>query len=437
MKIAVIGGGLAGCEATDLLIKNNLSVDLFDMKPKKLTPAHKMPTLAELVCSNSLKTMRENHPQGMLKKELLFLKSLILTKALLAKVPSGDALAVDRKILSKLVTDDLMKRKNLKIINQEMEKLPEGYDYYIIATGPLTSEKFANYLSQDLLGSDSLYFYDAIAPIIDAESIDKSKVFYGSRFNKGGDDYINIPLTKEQYYLFLDNLREAEKVSLRDFEKPKYYEGCLPIEVLAERGDDTLAYGPMKPIGFDEKKIGFKPYAVVQLRKEDKEGSAYNIVGFQTKLTIREQERVFKLLPGLERAIFLRYGSIHRNTFINAPNNLNITLNMKNNEQVFFAGQITGVEGYVESIATGFLSAFFLILKIKKIPPILPSRRTALGALLSHIESELKPYQPSGLHLGLFLKDKLPKKQRDTAILEKEEEDFNKFMEKIDKIISF
>lgn len=437
MRIAVIGAGLAGCEAVNLLLKNNLTVHLYEMKPKKFSPAHKLSTFAELVCSNSLKTMRETHPQGMLKYELLSLNSIILSKALLAKVPSGDALSVDRVLLSKLVTDELMTKKNLEIITEEVDKLPEGYDYYIIATGPLTSENFSRYIADELLQSDSLYFYDAIAPIIDAESIDKSRVFFGSRFNKGGDDYLNIPLTKEAYFNFLTNLRKADKVPLREFEKPKYYEGCLPIEVLAERGDDTLAYGPMKPIGFDEKKIGFKPYAIVQLRKEDKEGTAYNIVGFQTKLTIKEQERIFRLLPGLEKAVFLRYGSIHRNTFIDAPKHLNITLNLKDKENIYFAGQITGVEGYVESIATGLLSALFLIFNIKNIEPVIPSRRTALGALLSHIETKISPYQPSGLHFGLFLKDPVQKKLKEKAIFEKEREEFCLFLSKIKEIIFY
>ncbi|MCX7991320.1 MAG: methylenetetrahydrofolate--tRNA-(uracil(54)-C(5))-methyltransferase (FADH(2)-oxidizing) TrmFO [Proteobacteria bacterium] len=437
MKIAVIGAGLAGCEAVNLLIKNNFSVDLFEMKPKKLSPAHKLPTFAELVCSNSLKTTRDTHPQGMLKYELLKLNSVILSKAQLAKVPSGDALAVDRVLLSKLVTDEIMKMKNLRIINKEVEELPQGYDYYIIATGPLTSESLSEYLASELLGSESLYFYDAIAPIIDAESIDMSRTFFGSRYDKGGDDYLNIPLTKEEYLKFIDALRSAEKVPLRSFEKPRYYEGCLPVEVLAERGIDTLAYGPMKPVGFDERKIGFKPYAVVQLRREDKEGTAYNLVGFQTKLTIKEQERIFRSLRGLERAVFLRYGSIHRNTFIDAPKHLNITLNLKGRENIYFAGQITGVEGYVESIATGLLSALFLIFRIKNISPVIPSARTALGALLSHTQREITPYQPSGLHLGLFLKEDVPKKLKEERILENERKDFDIFSEEIKNFISF
>lgn len=437
MKVAVIGAGLAGCEAVNLLIKNNMEVDLYEMKPLKFSPAHKLETYAELVCSNSLKTMRETHPQGMLKYELLSLNSLILSKALIAKVPSGDALAVDRVLLSKMVTEELKANKNLNIITKEVTELPSDYDYYIIATGPLTTEAFSQYLQKNLLKSESLYFYDAIAPIIDAESIDKSRVFLGSRYNKGGDDYLNIPLTKEQYLDFVDNLRKAEKVKLRDFEKPKYYEGCLPIEVLAERGDDTLAFGPMRPVGFDEKKIGFKPYAVVQLRKEDNDGTAYNIVGFQTKLTIKEQERVFRLLPGLEKAVFLRYGSIHRNTFIDAPKNLNITLNLKEKKNIYFAGQITGVEGYVESIATGFLSALFLIFQIKNMDPIIPSRRTALGALLSHIQSKIEPFQPSGLHLGLFEKDRVRKHKKEFSILNNERTDFQVFISKIREFISF
>jgi len=436
LKVAVIGAGLAGSEAAALLLKNDISVDLYEMKPKKFSPAHKLNGFAELVCSNSLKSMRESHPQGMLKKELLLLNSIILNKSLLCRIPSGDALAVDRVLLSDLVTKELLSYRRLRVINEEVQSLPEGYDFFIIATGPLSSDSFSNFL-QTFLGMKSLYFYDAISPIIDGTSIEYNKVFFGSRYGKGGADYLNIPLKREQYMEFVHNLRSAEKVSLKPFEKPKYYESCLPIEVLAERGDDTLAFGPMKPVGFDESQVGFKPYAVIQLRKEDKAGIAYNIVGFQTKLTINEQLRIFRSLPGLKNAVFLRYGSIHRNTYIDAPAVLNPSLNLKKEPNIYFAGQITGVEGYVESIATGFLSSFFLLCKLKGHKPIFPSQRTALGALISHLQSPLKPYQPSGLHLGLFVKERVSKRKREDAFLKNEQTDFQIFLKEAARIMVF
>lgn len=435
MKIAVIGAGLAGCEAAYLLLKNGYNVTLFEMKPEKFTPAHKLPLYGELVCSNSLKTLRDTHPQGMLKNELIKVKSLIISKAFESRVPAGDSLAVNREILSKLVTDSLLQFKNLKIVTTEVSDLPESFDYYIVATGPLTTPLFSEYLS-DLLGSEGLYFYDAIAPIVDYETIDKSKVFFGSRYGKGEDDFLNIPLTREEYYNFVSELNNAEKVVLRQFEEEKYYEGCLPIEVLAKRGVDTLAYGPLKPVGFNNKITNFKPYAIIQLRREDKEGTAYNIVGFQTKLTIPEQERVFRLIPGLNNVKFLRYGSIHRNTFINARKYLLQTLNLKMQPNIFFAGQITGVEGYVESITTGFLAALFLIHIAKGTFLSIPSRKTAFGALLSHLQGDPENFQPSGIHLGLFEKEKFrTKNERLQSVLENERKDFSVWFDKIKNLL--
>jgi methylenetetrahydrofolate--tRNA-(uracil-5-)-methyltransferase len=430
-KIAIIGGGLAGCESAWFISKNAIHVDLYEMKPKKYTDAHRSPYLAELVCSNSLKSINPLSPSFLLKKEMEELGSIVMESAWKHRVPAGESLAVERDVFSKYITQKLKESPYIKIINEEVEHLPEHYDYYIIATGPLTSPSFSKTLSS-LFGSEPLYFYDAIAPIIDGDSIDKSKVFFGSRYDKGGDDYLNIPLTKEQYYKFIEEIKKAEKVKLRPFEKEKFYEGCLPIEVLVERGDETLAYGPMKPVGFNSNKIGFKPYAVLQLRKEDPQGTAYNMVGFQTKLTIKEQERVFRMLPGLEKAIFLRYGSIHRNTFIDSPRILNKTLNSKKYENIYFAGQITGVEGYIESSACGILAGYFLAAKLKGFEPIIPPKTIALGALLGHLQTEVKPFQPSGIHLGLFDKTGMPKKyDKKLWVKEQETKDFKSWKEAI------
>ncbi len=437
LKIAVIGGGLAGCESAWFISKNAISVDLYEMKPKKYTEAHRSPYLAELVCSNSLKSINPLNPSTLLKREMEELGSIVMESAWKYRVPAGESLAVERDSFSRYITQKLKESAYIKIINEEVTYLPEHYDYYIIATGPLTSLSFSNTLSA-LFGTEPLYFYDAIAPIIDGDSIDKSKAFFGSRYDKGGDDYLNIPLTKEQYYKFIDEIKKAEKVKLRPFEKEKFYEGCLPIEVLVERGVETLAHGPMKPVGFDPNKIGFKPYAVLQLRKEDPQGTAYNMVGFQTKLTIKEQERIFRMLPGLEKAIFLRYGSIHRNTFIDSPRILNKTLNAKTYENIYFAGQITGVEGYLESSACGILAAYFLVSKIKGFEPIIPPKTTALGALLGHLQTEVRPFQPSGIHLGLFDKTGMPKKyDKKLWVKEQEEKAFQSWKDAILKQVVF
>lgn len=436
-KIAVIGAGLAGCEAVWILSKNGIYVDLFEMKPLKFSEAHKSPDFSELVCSNSLKSLNPLNPSCMLKDEMSKLGSIVMKSAIKFKVPAGESLAVNRQFFSKYITETICNSPFVHIFHGEVTSLPEGYNYYIIATGPLTSEGFTNFL-QTLFVDSFLYFYDAIAPIIDAESIDMSKAFFGSRYNKGGDDYLNIPLTKEEYYQFINAIKEAEKVPFRPFEKELFYEGCLPIEVLVKRGDETLAYGPMKPVGFDAAKAGFKPYAVVQLRKEDKEGTAFNMVGFQTRLTISSQEKVFRLLPGFKNAIFLRYGSIHRNTFINAPKFLLPTLNSHNYKNIYFAGQITGVEGYLESAACGVMAGYFVLCEVKGVQPIIPPTTTAIGALLSHLQRDVGNFQPSGIHLGLFDKSLMPKEaNKKLWVKEQELKDFEKWLREIEKVIIF
>lgn len=423
LKIAVIGAGLAGCEATYFLLKNGFIVYLFEMKPYNFTEAHKLPSFAELVCSNSLKSLVEGTPSYMLKKELEELNSIIISSAYKCRVPAGLSLAVDRISLSEEITRQLHSFNNLTIQYGEVFSLPPGFDYYIVATGPLTTPLFTAHLSS-LIGGDFLYFYDAIAPIIDAESIDMSKVFRGSRYKKGGDDFLNIPLTEDQYTTFVHDLRGAEKVLLRPFEKEIFYEGCMPIEVLADRGLNTLAYGPMKPVGFERELFGFEPFAVIQLRSENKENTAYNMVGFQTKLTYKEQERIFRKLPGLENAEFLRYGSIHRNTYVNAPKILSPDLHLNGNDKIYLAGQLTGVEGYVESAAIGLLAGLFLTARIKgvKLPEL--SSKCALGALLSHLKDSKEPFQPSGIHYGLFDKVSCKKKSEKKEFIYRQERSF-------------
>lgn len=404
------------------------------MKPTKFTEAHKLPTYAELVCSNSLKSLAEGSPSYMLKKELEALDSIIITSAYQCRVPAGLSLAVDRILLSKLVTNKLLSFNNLKVFSQEVVTLPQGYDFYIIATGPLTSPAFAEYLSS-IVGDNFLYFYDAIAPIIDGNSLDMTKLVRASRYNKGDADYLNIPLSEDQYFAFVDELLKAEKVTLRPFEKELYYEGCMPIEVMAERGPLCLAYGPMKPVGFDKEIFGFQPFAVVQLRSEDIEKTAFNMVGFQTKLTFKEQERIFRTLPGLEKALFLRYGSVHRNTFVNAPLILSSTLYLNGRDNIYLAGQITGVEGYVESAATGLLAALFLTARIRKIALPEMNRKFALGALLSHLRSNYENFQPSSIHYGLFDKKECRKKRERREFIYKQEiTAFSEFLEHLKKV---
>jgi len=397
--ITIIGGGLAGSEAAWQIAKRGIPVILYEMRPLKFTEAHKTEFFAELVCSNSLKSMEENSPSWILKQELLMADSLIMEAALKTKVPAGKALAVDRDAFSRYITERLMGLKALKIIREEVTAVPEGLS--IIATGPLTSQGLSQSLAE-LIGEAHLYFYDAIAPIIDAESIDYSKVFFQSRYGEN-QDYLNCPLNEEEYRIFYNALKDADRVTPRPFEKVKVFESCMPIEFLAERGYDTLRYGPMRPVGLIDPRTGKRPYAVVQLRPENNERTAYNMVGFQTRLRYPEQERVFRLIPGLERAEFLRYGSIHRNTYINAPKCLNEDLSLKNRRNVFIAGQLTGVEGYLESTAMGLLAAFNAIRRLKSMEFIPPPPSSAHGSLVRYlITSNPKNFQPTNINLSLF-----------------------------------
>jgi len=398
--LIVIGGGLAGSEAAWQAAKKGVKVRLYEMRPLKMTEAHASSNLGELVCSNSL---RSNDPQsapGLLKRELSIAGSLIMEAAEATTVPAGSALAVDRTLFAEYITRKLSENRHITIIREEIRTLPDAIS--IIATGPLTSQAMTDSLS-GLIGEGYLYFYDAIAPIIDADSIDRNKVYALSRYGKGGDDYLNCPMSKEEYEQFYQAILDSEKVNPKGFEEKKVFDGCMPIEVMATRGMDTMRYGPMKPVGLPDPKTGKEPYAVVQLRTENRETSAYNMVGFQTRLTWPEQKRVFSMIPGLEHADFLRYVSIHRNTFINSPALLNKDLSFKQRPDLFLAGQITGVEGYIESTAMGLIAGLnaALIMQGKELLAVPPF--SAHGALIGHItESESKDFQPSNINFGLF-----------------------------------
>ncbi|HIP93025.1 MAG TPA: FADH(2)-oxidizing methylenetetrahydrofolate--tRNA-(uracil(54)-C(5))-methyltransferase TrmFO [Desulfurobacteriaceae bacterium] len=418
MKVAIIGAGLAGSEAAWYLANKGIKVNLYEMRPKKFTPAHKTSNFAELVCSNSLGSLNLDTASGLLKKEMELLNSLVIKAAKKSFVPAGQALAVDRNKFSKLITETLENNSNIKVIREEIKSIDElDEDIILVATGPLTSDTFSENL-KNILGDKYLYFYDAISPIVYADSIDFSKGFWGSRYNKGGKDYFNIPLTEEEYERFYEALINAKQVPLKDFEA-NYYEACLPIEEIARRGKQSLLFGPLKPVGLIDPRTGKQPYAVVQLRKENKEGSLFNLVGFQTKLTYPEQKRVFRLIPGLENAEFARLGQIHRNTFINSPKLLNKDLSLLKKENIFFAGQITGVEGYCESAASGIYAAINIFRKLQGKEPIIFPKETMIGALIHYItDKERKNFQPMGANFGILPPlDKKVKDKRKRKIL--------------------
>lgn len=411
-RITIIGGGLAGCEAAWQILKRGHAVDLYEMKPLTFSPAHKMETLAELVCSNSLKSNSLDNASGLLKEEMRRLDSLILSAADKTAVAAGSALAVDRVLFAKTVENSLLEQDNFSLHRMEMTEIPCD-TLVIIATGPLTSDALADAICR-LLDSSSLYFYDAIAPIIEADTINMEKVFWASRYNKGTPDYLNCPLDREEYENFLGELLAGETVAAKDFEEVRHFESCLPIEVLAARGEKSLSFGPMKPVGLINPRTGARPYAVVQLRKENIAGNLLNMVGFQTKLTWTEQRRIFRLIPGLENAQFARYGSIHRNTYIHSPSLLSPSLQLRNNENIFFAGQITGVEGYMESAAMGLLAGLnaAFIMEGRQLKP--PSIQTAMGALLHYImsPSSADNFQPMNINFGLLNTEGLPKMKK-------------------------
>ncbi len=411
VDVTIIGGGLAGSEAAWQLAARGFRVRLFEMRPQKLTPAHKTGYLAELVCSNSLRSKELTNAVGLLKEELRRLRSLIMEAALASEVPAGKALAVDRELFAAYVTKRLSECALVEICQEEVTRIPEE-GVVIVATGPLTSEALAEDLRR-YTGEDYFHFYDAIAPIVYADSIDWTKVFKADRYGDEEGAYVNCPLSEEEYYRLVEALLAAEKVPFKEFEKPRYFEGCLPIEVMAERGKDTLRFGPLKPVGLIDPRTGKQPFAVVQLRPENREGTLYNLVGFQTKLKYSEQERIFRMIPGLEQAEFARFGSIHRNSFVCAPKVLQKTLQLKREPRIFLAGQITGVEGYVESTAMGLLAGLNAGRLKAQEEGLIPPRTTAHGALVHYItEADPKHFQPMNVNWGLFPPLEIPPRKR-------------------------
>lgn len=399
-SLEIIGGGLAGCEAAWQAAKDGVNVRLYEMRPDRTTEAHKTDLLAELVCSNSLRSKESVTAAGLLKKELQAAGSIVMEAADKTSVPAGSALAVDRVLFSEYITERIMGSPLIEVIREEIAVIPEGIS--IISTGPLTSDGMSGAIRQ-LIGDDYLYFYDAIAPIIDAGSIDRSKVFAGSRYGKGGDDYLNCPMNQSEYDNFYNALMSADKVTAKEFEDEKVFEGCMPVEVMAGRGLDTLRFGPMKPVGLNDPGTGKTPHAVVQLRIENRNVTAYNIVGFQTRLKWPEQKRVFQMIPGLEEAEFLRYGSIHRNTFINGPLFIENDLSLKVSRKTYIAGQLTGVEGYIESTAMGLLAGINASRRMQGRSFLPPPVESGHGALLGHVTtSPHEGFQPSNINFGLF-----------------------------------
>ncbi len=397
-EINIIGGGLAGCEAAYQVAKRGIKVKLYEMKPIKFSPAHSNENLAEIVCSNSLKSNSITNACGLLKEELRRLDSLLIKCADETKVPAGQALAVDREKFSELVTKRISENPNIEIVHKEVEKIDDD-GITIVATGPLTSEKLSDEIGR-ITGKEKLFFYDAAAPIVLKDSINMEKAFTADRYGKGESDYINCPMTKEEYDIFYNELVNAEIVNKHEFEKGNLFEGCMPIEEMARRGSQTLTFGPLKPVGFDK-----KYYAVVQLRQDNKEDTMYNLVGFQTNLKFGEQARVFRLIPALENAEFVKYGVMHRNTYINSSELLDETYNLKGTN-IFFAGQISGVEGYVESIASGYVAAVNAVQRLENGEKIVFSEETIIGALAKYISTPNDDFQPMNANFGILNSDK-------------------------------
>ena len=416
-KVIVIGAGLAGSEAAWQLAKRGVNVDLYEMRPKKMTPAHKTQNFAELVCSNSLRANNITNAVGLLKEEMRRLDSLIIKCADATQVPAGGALAVDRDKFSEMITETIKNHPNINVIEEEITQIPKGDIPVVVATGPLTSDE----LSQDIrtyTKQEGLYFYDAAAPIIEKDSIDMNKVYLKSRYDKGEAAYLNCPMTKDEFFNFYNALITAEAAPLKEFEKEIYFEGCMPFEEMAKRGEKTLLFGPMKPVGLEDPKTDKRPYAVVQLRQDNSEGTLYNIVGFQTHLKWGEQKRIINLIPGLENANIVRYGVMHRNTYLNSPQLLEKTYKLKEEKNIFFAGQMTGVEGYVESAASGIVAALNALYNQEDKQIIFPTE-TMIGAMANYIvDNTSKNFQPMNANFGIIkplperIKDKKEKYER-------------------------
>lgn len=399
-EVKIIGAGLAGCEAAWFLANRGVKVHLYEQKPVKFSPAHKSENFAELVCSNSLKSLRPDSSQGMLKAEMEHFGSLVYESALKCSVPAGGALAVDRDIFSDIITQKVKNHPNITISYEEVTEIDTD-ELTVIASGPLTSGSLYENIKR--ICGEGMSFYDAAAPIVMADSIDMEKVFAASRYDKGDDDYLNCPFNKEEYEAFYEALTGAERAELHSFDRDiNVYEGCMPIEIMARRGADTMRFGPMKPVGLRDPRTGHRPWANVQLRCENAEKTMYNIVGFQTNLKFGEQKRVFGMIPGLENAVFARYGVMHRNSFINSPKVLNNTLNLKQFPNIYFAGQITGMEGYMESSMCGLLAGYFVWCKLQDKTPQIPDKTTVCGALLNYITTENKDFQPMGANMGIL-----------------------------------
>ncbi len=397
--INIVGAGLAGSEIALQLAKRDFKIKLFEMRPEVTTPAHQSDKFAELVCSNSFKSTNPNIPAGMLKNELRGLKSYLIEAADKFSIPGGNSLTVDREKFSSYITDIIMKNKNINFINKEFTELSTS-ETTVIASGPLTSEKLSENIIK-VTESRNFYFYDAIAPIVEASSIDMSNAFLANRYDTKNNDYINCPLSEQEYHTFVKELKSAKTFPYKEFEKPKYFDGCMPIEEMAERGNMTLAFGPMRPVGLVDPH-GKQHFAIVQLRRENIEGTSYNIVGFQTKMTYPEQDRVLRLIPALKDANFLRYGSLHRNSYINAPHLLNQDMSLKNMPNIFIAGQLSGVEGYIESIAQGLLVGVIIYNKYLDNSFQYPPPSTALGSLYNHLTEDKGKFVPSNINFSLF-----------------------------------
>ena len=408
-EVIVIGGGLAGCEAAYQVAKRGIKVKLYEMKPKKFSPAHSNKNLAEIVCSNSFKSNAITNACGLLKEELRRLDSLLIKTADENSVPAGQALAVDREKFAEAVTKKIKEIENIEVINEEITEIPKD-KIVIIATGPLTSESLSKQIAS-LTGQDKLYFFDAAAPIIEKETIDMQIAFWGDRYGKGDSNYINLPMNEQEYKEFYNELVNAEVVTLHNFEKREIFESCMPIEIMAKRGEDTLRYGPLKPVGFTDPRTGKRPYAIVQLRQDNKEGTLFNMVGFQTNLKFGEQKRVFSKIPGLKNAEFVKYGVMHRNTYINSSLLLDRTYNLKQNNNIYFAGQITGVEGYVESISSGLVAGINVANQILGKPKQIFPEETVIGKLADYISTENAKFQPMNANFGIL--PELPQKIRD------------------------
>jgi methylenetetrahydrofolate--tRNA-(uracil-5-)-methyltransferase len=410
--IVIIGGGLAGSEAAWQIARQGEKVRLYEMRPMRQTPAHQTAQLAEIVCSNSFKSDQPYNASWLLKEELRRLGSVLIRIAEAARVPAGSALAVDREKFAALVTETISNEPNIELIREEVPQIPaEGV--VVIASGPLTSESLSESI-REFCGSENLFFYDAISPIVDADTIDRSKVYRASRYGKAADDYLNCPMIRDEYNAFYEALITAESVAIHDFEEAHYFESCLPIEELARRGRDTLRFGPMRPVGLDDPKTGRAPYAVVQLRQEDLMQSSYNIVGFQNHLKFVEQKRIFRMIPGLENAEFLRLGQIHRNTYIDAPRALLPTLAARRDPRVFFAGQLAGTEGYIENVASGLIAGINAVRTLRGEESLVLPPETAIGALCRYVSTPQKHFAPMNINFGLLPPIDVPRRAAKT-----------------------